>query len=138
MKTILIDRAATEYKVSKPTIRKYLCQYRELGLPGHRLELLPKCRSAIERYSESYEENWARRLIWAYNALSCERGGTAFFWSDMRRISGVKKKNADRVDTFMGYASFERIKSSISRYIDFHREKNIKPPIDYSILIAEQ
>lgn len=71
--------------------------YRELELPGHRLEVMPKCRAIMEQYSESYEECWARRLIWAYNKLTNERNGKPFYWVDMRKISGVKKKNIDKV-----------------------------------------
>ncbi len=45
MKTILIDRAATEYKVSKPTIRKYLCQY----LVSQQMESLAPAHRYISR-----------------------------------------------------------------------------------------
>lgn len=66
--------------------------YRELNLPKHRLENLPKCRAILEKYTETYEESWARRLIWAYKKLKVEDNGTPFYWSDLRSISGVKKK----------------------------------------------
>lgn len=75
--------------------------YRELGLPQHRLEVMSKCKAIIEGYSEPYEECWARRLIWAYDKLTTERNGTSFYWSDMRKISGVKKKNIDRVIPYL-------------------------------------
>ena len=42
----------------------------------------------------------------------------------------------DRVDTFMGFDSFDRIKNSVKRYIEFHEEKNMKPPVDYSLLLT--
>ncbi len=42
----------------------------------------------------------------------------------------------DRVDTIMGFASFDRIKNSVKRYIDFHTEKNMTPPVDYSSLLT--
>ena len=75
--------------------------YRELGLPEHRLEKLPKCKAIMEKYRESYEENWSRRLIWAYEKLKTERKGEAFYWSDIRLISGVKKKNIGRVISYL-------------------------------------
>ena len=76
--------------------------YRELGLQGHRLEKMPLCRSIIERYSEpTYEEHWARRLVWAYQKLKKECGTTPFYWSDIREISGVRKKNADRIAPYL-------------------------------------
>ncbi len=69
--------------------------YRELGLPAHRLENLPKCKAIYEKYKEPYEENWARRIIWAYNKLQKE--GKPFYWSDIRNLSGVKKANIEKV-----------------------------------------
>lgn len=71
--------------------------YRELDLPSHRLELLPKCKAIMAAYNEPYAEYWARRLIWAYDKLISERKDKPFYWSDMRIISGVKKKNIDKV-----------------------------------------
>lgn len=65
--------------------------YREMGLLGHQLENMPKCKAIFERYTESYPESWARKIIWAYHRL--EKEGVPFYWSDIRRISGVKKKN---------------------------------------------
>lgn len=69
--------------------------YREMGFPGHRLENLPKCKAVFDRYTESYEENWARRIVWAYSKL--QKDGKMFYWSDIRLISGVKKKNIAKV-----------------------------------------
>lgn len=71
--------------------------YREMGFPGHRLENLPLCKAVFDKYSESYEENWARKLIWAYKKLETECDGKPFYWSDMRRISGVRKKNIEKI-----------------------------------------
>lgn len=69
--------------------------YREMGFPGHRLENLPLCKAVFDRYTEPYEENWARRIVWAYEKLKQE--GKPFYWSDIRLISGVKKKNIAKV-----------------------------------------
>ena len=71
--------------------------YRELELPSHRLENLPKCRAVFERYTESYEGNWARRIVWAYHKLKTERKDKPFYWSDIRALSGVKKSNIEKV-----------------------------------------
>ena len=70
--------------------------YRELKLNAHSLENLPRCRAILEKYSETYEESWARRLIWAYNCLKNEKG-TVPYWSDLRKLSGVKKANINTV-----------------------------------------
>ena len=90
--------------------------YREMGLLGHQLENMPRCKAIMERYAESYPESWARKIIWAYQKLEAE--GKPFYWTDIRKISGVKKKNLqavipylmDHIDT----KSIERIMKVIS------------------------
>lgn len=69
--------------------------YRQMQLEGHRLEKMPKCRAIVQKYTEPYEENWARRIIWAYHKLKSECN--PFYWTDIRKISGVKKKNIEKV-----------------------------------------
>ena len=56
--------------VSRPERVSMRLVYREFQLDGHRLSNMPKCREILERYSESYEECWARRIVWAYNKLT--------------------------------------------------------------------
>lgn len=73
--------------------------YREMGLLGHQLENLPKCRAIFERYTESYPESWARKIIWAYQTLKDQ--GKPFYWSDIRKISGVKKKNFSSIIPYL-------------------------------------
>ena len=64
--------------------------YREMGLVGHQLENMPRCKAIMERYTESYPESWARKIIWAYQKL--KKSGEPFCWTDIRKIAGVKKK----------------------------------------------
>lgn len=71
--------------------------YRALDLQGHRLENMPLCREIMQRHAESYEEHWARRLVWTYQKLKKERGTIPFYWSDIREISGVRKRNIDKI-----------------------------------------
>ena len=73
--------------------------YRVFQLEDHRLENMPICRAILEKYSETYEENWCRRLIWAYHKLKAETN--IFYWSDISKISGVKKKNIDKVIPYL-------------------------------------
>lgn len=73
--------------------------YREFGLESHRLEQMPKCRSIIAKYSEAYEEFWSRKIIWAYNKLKVDK--QIFYWSDLRKLSGVKKANFDKVIPYL-------------------------------------
>lgn len=69
--------------------------YKFAGLPGHRLENMPKCQRILKKYEESYAQNWARRLIWAYKKIKEEKVDKPVFWCDIRQISGVKKKSAE-------------------------------------------
>ena len=72
---------------------RLLC--RAVGISPHRLGNMPKCRGVLEKYEESYEENWARRLVWAYGKLKVEKEGKVY-WSDLRRVSGVKRERAGK------------------------------------------
>ncbi|MEZ3486387.1 MAG: TniQ family protein [Lachnospiraceae bacterium] len=73
--------------------------YREMNLLGHQLENMPRCKAIFEKYTESYPETWARRIIWAYKKL--EEEGEPFCWTDIRKISGVKKKNLQEVVPYL-------------------------------------
>ena len=83
--------------------------YREMNLQGHQLENMPKCKTIFERYTESYPESWARKIIWAYQKLKEE--GEPFYWSDIRKLSGVKKKNIQLVIPYlMKHADADMVK----------------------------
>lgn len=73
--------------------------YREMNLLGHQLENMPQCRAIFEQYTESYPESWARKIIWAYQKL--KKRGEPFYWSDIRVISGVKKKNLQAIIPYL-------------------------------------
>ena len=73
--------------------------YREMNLQGHQLENMPRCKAVFEKYTESYPESWARKIIWAYKKLEDE--GKPFCWTDIRKISGVKKKNLQSVISYL-------------------------------------
>lgn len=73
---------------------RLLCKH--VGIPPHRLENMPRCREVLGRYEESYEECWARRLVWAYGKVKEEKEGQHVYWSDLRGISGVKKERANK------------------------------------------
>ena len=75
--------------------------YHEFDLSDHRLEKLPKCRAIFDKYAESFEENWARRMIWAYKKLKVENGDSPFYWSNIRSLAGVKKTNIAKAIPFI-------------------------------------
>ena len=43
----------------------------------------------------------------------------------------------DRIDSLLGYDSFDRIENSVKRYIDFYNEINKPAPADYSVLLEK-
>lgn len=76
--------------------------YRTFELDGerlhwYRLQNAPKCQKIMQRYYETYEDHWSRRLVWAYEKLRSERGDRPIYWVDLRRISGVKERNLHKV-----------------------------------------
>lgn len=85
--------------------------YRKMNFPCHRLDRLPLCKAVFDKYAEAYEENWARRIIWGYNKLKA--GNEPFYWSDIRRISGVKKENIERVIPYIGKYADKKIAEEI-------------------------
>lgn len=74
--------------------------YREMNFHKHRLEKLPMCKAIFEQYTEPFEETWARRIIWAYNNLKCQNYNL-IYWTDIRKLSGVKKKNISAVIPYL-------------------------------------
>ena len=75
--------------------------YKLAGIQNHRLENMPKCCKILSKYKESYAQNWARRLVWAYKKVKADKVDKPVFWCDIRKISGVKKKNADVITPFL-------------------------------------
>lgn len=71
---------------------KRLCAV--MGMPINRLKHMPKCQEILKEYAESYNEYWAREIIWAYKKLKQERNRDIVYWSDIRRVTGIKKHNA--------------------------------------------
>ena len=76
--------------------------YRTFELDGerlhwYRLQNAPKCQAVMEKFFETYEDHWCRRLVWAYNKIKAERGEKPIYWVDLRRISGVKERNLSKI-----------------------------------------
>lgn len=94
--------------------------YRVLDLQGHRLENMPLCREIIHnsRFTESYPEHWARRLVWAYHKLKKERGSVPIYWSDMRKISGVRMRNIEGIIPLIGNHTDPKTAKAIRQIIE--------------------
>ena len=98
---------------------KSIC--RILGIKRHQLENMPKCRAVLEKYSESYPESWARKLIWAYKWLE-NNGEDVFYWKHLRKLAGVKKEHFDEIIPYLKkYANEEEIENIIKIVIGAHR-----------------
>ena len=89
--------------------------YRVLGLHNQNLEKLPKCKEILNKYSETYEENWARKIIWAYNKLKEEKH--KFYWSDIRTLSGVKKEHLHKINPFIKQKTDIKTATEIIRFL---------------------
>lgn len=83
----------TANEIGRPERVSEKIVYHELGLSKNRLDNMTKCRKIFEKYKESYAENYARRIIWAYKKLKREKADVPVYWSDIRKLAGVKKKN---------------------------------------------
>lgn len=87
---------------------KFIC--RILGIKQHQLENMPKCRAVLEKYSESYPEAWARKLVWAYDWLENNEEDT-FYWKHLRKLTGVKKERFDEIVPYLKkYANEDEVK----------------------------
>ena len=73
--------------------------YKFLGITSYGFKNMPKCMAIYERYAESYEESWARKIVWAYNKLKKEN--TTIYWSYLRKLSGVKKESYQKASPFL-------------------------------------
>ncbi len=94
--------------------------YREMNLLGHQLENMPRCKDIMERYAESYPESWARKIIWAYQKL--KENGEPFCWTDIRKISGVKKKHFQVVIPYLAEYADAGIVDQIMKLIYDNKE----------------
>ena len=72
---------------------------------------MPECRAVYEKYAESYEESWVRKIEWAYEKLRQERGERNICWSDLRKLSGVKKESLKKISLYSHSDISSHIKS---------------------------
>lgn len=86
-----VDKRGKPGKVMETVICK------KLNIMLHEIKNMPQCKAILDKYSESYPELWARRLVWAYDLLVEERGEDNFFWKDLKKLSGVVKNRFDEI-----------------------------------------
>lgn len=71
--------------------------YEFLNVTAYGFKNMPQCMRVYEKYAESYEQSWLRKIAWAYEKLKQERGKQPIYWTDLRKLSGVKKKSLERM-----------------------------------------
>lgn len=117
--SVVIDRVATDiYRgasndMGKPekVTPKAICKI--LNIKEHRLENMPKSRAVLGKYSESYPESWARKLVWAYEWLE-NNSDEPFYWKHLRKLTGVKKERFDEVIPYLEkYADKDMVENII-------------------------
>ena len=102
-------------KVGRPERVSEKLVYRRFELEKHRLENMPLCRDIMKKYYESYPECWARKIVWAYNKLEAEN--KPFYWSDIRRLSGVKKADIEKVIPYLSKHTTKEVINEIIKYL---------------------
>ena len=79
---ITLKRVCREFEINEETFKK-----------------LHRCQKIIKKYAETQDEFWAREIVWAYKKL--KEKGQLFYWSDIRKLTGIKKCNLDRVIPYL-------------------------------------
>lgn len=65
---------------------------KQLKLPDKTLYFLTSCMNEIEKHSETQEEFWTRKLLWAYKTTISE--GKAINWTSLRNKTNLRRYNA--------------------------------------------
>ena len=82
-------------KVSRSKIERLL------QLPRNRLLLLPRCMEVVKEFSESYEEFWARSLIWAYRQCLSERAALPISGNQIFKKVFLRKEQFIRAERYL-------------------------------------
>lgn len=91
-----VEKLARETYVDKDGKPGKVCKTgitRKMGWPENRTNYLPKCRQAIERYAETYEEFWARKSVWGYKLLMEQKGPEKITLNSFFMLTMIKKAN---------------------------------------------
>ena len=101
-------------EINRPSKVSERFVYEKLHLNAHSLSKMPTCKRILKRYEESYEDLWARRLLWSYRKLINERK-EKLFWCNIRKLSGVKKKHIPTITPKLSkYGEIEEVKALLS------------------------
>lgn len=75
---------------------------------------MPKSRAVLDKYTESYPESWARKLVWAYEWLENNKEDV-FYWKHLRKLTGVKKERFEEIIPYLNkYADQNEVDSIVA------------------------
>lgn len=91
-----------------PLMETYIQEYREkdgempkritisaisrfIGLKGRDLSYMEQCRKIVEKYTETQEEFWTRKIIWAINEI--EKKNSVLCWNNIKKLLHIQKEN---------------------------------------------
>lgn len=76
--------------------------------PSKRLDYLPKCKNALKKYEETFEEYWAREVTWAYRKIKKDK--EIICWRDIRNITNLRTNNFKACFSYLHrYASMDEV-----------------------------
>ena len=75
--------------------------YKFLGITSYGFKNMPECMTVYKKYAEPYEKSWARKIVWAYKKLKQEKGEKSINWTDLRKLSGVKKESLEKATFYL-------------------------------------
>lgn len=64
---------------------------KQIGIKGRELYEMPECRKIVEKYEETQEEFWVRKIIWAISEI--ERKNKALCWNNIKKLLHMQTEN---------------------------------------------
>lgn len=89
--------------------------YKFLGITSYGFKNMPKCMAVYKKYAEPYEKSWARKIVWAYKKLKQEKGEKFIYWTELRRLSGVKKESLEKITLYLDKEVMASIMKIVNR-----------------------
>lgn len=89
--------------------------YKFLGITSYGFKNMPECMAVYKKYAEPYEKSWARKIVWAYKKLKQEKGEKTINWTDLRKLSGVKKESLEKATLYLDKEAMISIMKIVNR-----------------------
>lgn len=95
---------------------------KSIGINGRLLYHLPKCRNLINEYTESNEQYWARKVVWATKQILNQ--DKKLNWTNIRKISGINdKRNILKCYPLLKYYADDIIYEELSKLPEIENAK---------------